>query len=126
MPGGEREIDVRTLATLDLDGGRLGALEAAADPLDGIFARRQVAGLEAALVLAHHHESQMAVSIDEFHHGAGNRLAGRIIDNALNDAAAVGRLGGRRHDAERDAGGKKSSEVLQCHVLSSWWLLFWS
>jgi hypothetical protein len=68
----------------------------------------------------------MAVSIDEFHHGAGNRLAGRIIDNALNDAAAVGRLGGRRRDAERDAGGKKSSEVLQCHVLSSWWLLFWS
>jgi hypothetical protein len=50
----------------------------------------------------------MAVGIDELHHGAGNRLPGRVIHNAGNDAAIVGGLGRRSHHAERNAGSQIS------------------
>jgi hypothetical protein len=101
---GQRKIDLRTLAALDRQRRRPAAFEAATDALHHVLARRQVVGVEAALLLAHHHEGEMALPIGELHHGAGYRLPGRIVHDALNGAAVAAGLGCRGQGAERCAG----------------------
>ncbi len=109
---GKRQVELRVLAALDIHGRRFVAFETGPDTLNHVFTGRQVVRFKAALLLAHHHEGQMAVCIGELHHGAGNRLAGRVIHHALNDGAIIGRLGGHRHCAESNAGGQISGESL--------------
>src|SRR5580700_1350888 len=92
-----------------------------ADALHRVLAGRQIARLETALVLADHHEGQVAIGILQFHHRTDDRLAAGIIDHTLYRALVVRRPGGPgdEHGSRRNPERETSRDVPEHHVNSS-------
>jgi len=124
---GEREVDLGALASGDAHRRRR-ALETGADALHRVLAGGQVVRLETALILARHHEGQVAISVLQFHHGTDDRLAAGIIHHTLYRALVVRRAGGPgdKHGPRRNSERETSRDVPECHMNSSVWLVeFW-
>ncbi len=124
---GEREVDLGALAGGDAHRRRR-ALETGADALHRVLAGRQIARLETALILAHHHEGQVAIGVLELDHRADDRLAAGIIHHTLYRALVVRRPGGPgdEHGSRRNSERETSRDVPERHMNSSVWLVeFW-
>ena len=88
---GERHVGRRGLLARQRHLRQL-ALEAVADALHRVIARRQVVHRVTALGLRDRHESEAALGIDQFDVRAGQRLPGRTLDHALHASGKVLRL----------------------------------
>jgi hypothetical protein len=105
---------------------RDGALELAADALERVLAGGKIACREYALVLANDHEGQPVRLIAQSDEGASDRLPGRALHHARNRCVVVRRLrspGASQHQAGCGPHAQIASEMPQCHLTSSSWLI---